>query len=114
MELQVKEPLPEEMDFAKQFAKATGDFGFLSRNDLDLIALTVRLHKAAGGTLRDKPIALSAASEFQTAAFDWAPSRAAKEEVDESITGAKSAAAEAVTEAECADELSAKFADVSV
>eukprot|EP00449_Zooxanthella_nutricula_P013161 CAMPEP_0198497256 /NCGR_PEP_ID=MMETSP1462-20131121/6294_1 /TAXON_ID=1333877 /ORGANISM="Brandtodinium nutriculum, Strain RCC3387" /LENGTH=101 /DNA_ID=CAMNT_0044226117 /DNA_START=32 /DNA_END=334 /DNA_ORIENTATION=+ len=45
-ELKVREPLPQDLAFVKQFAKATGDFGFLSQNDMDLIALTVQLHRA--------------------------------------------------------------------
>lgn len=81
VELKVQEPLPEDLIYTKKFAQATGDFGFLSRNDLDIIALTVRLHKLAGGdALRDKPVALNTASEFQTVAFDWAPSKAEKAE----------------------------------
>merc|ERR1719436_182188 len=51
-ELKVREPLPQDVAFVKQFAKETGDLGTLSRNDISLIALTVNLHRANGGTLR--------------------------------------------------------------
>eukprot|EP00435_Cladocopium_sp_Y103_P042497 s197_g11.t1 len=65
--------VPQKLDiaFAKQFAKATGDLGFLSTNDVDLIALTVRLHREAGLMLKDRPAALSV-GEGQVN-FDWAP-----------------------------------------
>mmetsp|Transcript_14564 Transcript_14564/g.37045 ORF Transcript_14564/g.37045 Transcript_14564/m.37045 type:complete len:540 (+) Transcript_14564:47-1666(+) len=76
-ELQIKEPLPQDRAFVQQFAKATGDFGFLSQNDMDLIALTLRLHREAGGTVRDKPAALTH-EDGGTATFDWAPARADK------------------------------------
>eukprot|EP00927_Polykrikos_kofoidii_P070622 TRINITY_DN67037_c0_g1_i1.p1 TRINITY_DN67037_c0_g1~~TRINITY_DN67037_c0_g1_i1.p1 ORF type:complete len:628 (+),score=111.40 TRINITY_DN67037_c0_g1_i1:56-1939(+) len=55
-EMRVTEPLPQDIAFVRQFAKLTGDLGFLSRNDLDLIALTVRLHRENGGkALRERP-----------------------------------------------------------
>lgn len=98
MELQIKEPLPQDIAFTRQFAKSTGDFGFLSRNDLDLIALTVRLHREAGGPpLREKPAALSTQSEAGTVAFDWGPSTVQKASKDE---GSEAAAAPAVAAAE--------------
>lgn len=125
IELKVQEPLPEDLAYTKQFAKATGDFGFLSRNDLDIISLTVRLHKLAGGTLRDKPEALATASEFRSQAFDWAPGKAAKAE-DLCVGCEEAEGAPADTGAECEaanaigaavdgamEEISAKFADVS-
>ncbi|OLP97214.1 hypothetical protein AK812_SmicGene20456 [Symbiodinium microadriaticum] len=62
--------------FAKQFSKATGDFGFLSTNDLDLIALTVRLHREAHLSLKDRPAALETRSEGRAVPFDWGPQRA--------------------------------------
>lgn len=71
VELKVQEPRPEDIAFAKQFAKATGDLGFLSTNDVDLIALTVRLHREAGLMLKDRPAALSV-GEGQVN-FVWAP-----------------------------------------
>merc|ERR1719277_2919676 len=80
-ELKTREPLPEDIVYAKQFAKATGDLGFLSQNDLDLIALTVSLSREAGLKLRDRPAAL--ASGEGSAAFDWAPRAAAKDKVTE-------------------------------
>jgi len=112
VELKLQEPLPEDMAFTRNFAKATGDFGFLSRNDMDLIALTVRMFKQAGGEVRDRPTALQTLAEFQTAAFDWAPSRAEKAAVnteageEQPVASNKEGAAKA--------ELSEKFADVKV
>lgn len=58
-EIRIREPLPQDIAYAKQFAKATGDLGFLSHNDLDLIALTVTLHRESGGRLRERPAVLS-------------------------------------------------------
>mmetsp|Transcript_22807 Transcript_22807/g.53271 ORF Transcript_22807/g.53271 Transcript_22807/m.53271 type:complete len:514 (+) Transcript_22807:128-1669(+) len=71
------EPAAEEIAYCKQFAKATGDLGTLSHNDMDLIALTVTLHRRAGGpALRTRPAALGEA-DAETAAdfsgFEWAP-----------------------------------------
>mmetsp|Transcript_87215 Transcript_87215/g.244736 ORF Transcript_87215/g.244736 Transcript_87215/m.244736 type:complete len:423 (-) Transcript_87215:97-1365(-) len=74
-EIHVREPLPHDIAFAKQFAKATGDLGFLSQNDLRLIALTVSLQREAGGALRERPEALATGEGH--VAFDWAPNRAA-------------------------------------
>jgi len=51
-ELRVREPLAQDILFTKQFAKATGDLGFLSQNDIELIALTLALHREAGGSER--------------------------------------------------------------
>ncbi|CAE7499443.1 NOB1 [Symbiodinium sp. CCMP2456] len=76
VELKVLEPRPEDIAFAKQFSKATGDFGFLSTNDLDLIALTVRLHREAHLSLKDRPAALETRSEGRAVPFDWGPQRA--------------------------------------
>lgn len=71
MELKVKEPSQQDMLFTKQFAKATGDLGFLSRNDLDLIALTVSLHRESGGTVKQRPAKLEIGEG--SCRFEWAP-----------------------------------------
>eukprot|EP00933_Yihiella_yeosuensis_P068801 TRINITY_DN7478_c3_g1_i1.p1 TRINITY_DN7478_c3_g1~~TRINITY_DN7478_c3_g1_i1.p1 ORF type:complete len:551 (-),score=146.70 TRINITY_DN7478_c3_g1_i1:127-1659(-) len=73
VELKVREPLPADLAYTKQFAKQTGDLGFLSHNDMDLIALTVRLHREKGIALKDRPAALATAKEGSTVSFDWAP-----------------------------------------
>mmetsp|Transcript_30215 Transcript_30215/g.92824 ORF Transcript_30215/g.92824 Transcript_30215/m.92824 type:complete len:498 (+) Transcript_30215:52-1545(+) len=73
-ELRVREAASQDIAFVKQFAKATGDLGFLSQNDIELIALTVGLHREDGGTVRQKPQPL-VASQGQSA-FDWAPGAA--------------------------------------
>lgn len=75
-ELRVREPTAQDILFTKNFAKATGDLGFLSQNDMELIALTVMLHREAGGTVRERPAALE--SGAGTVAFDWAPAHASK------------------------------------
>jgi len=73
-EIRLREPLPQDITFVKQFAKATGDFGFLSQNDMDLIALTVGLHREAGGTVRERPAALL--TEEGRGGFEWSPAPA--------------------------------------
>eukprot|EP00930_Biecheleria_cincta_P098681 TRINITY_DN90330_c0_g1_i1.p1 TRINITY_DN90330_c0_g1~~TRINITY_DN90330_c0_g1_i1.p1 ORF type:complete len:485 (+),score=102.45 TRINITY_DN90330_c0_g1_i1:46-1455(+) len=78
VELKIREPLPEDIAYTKQFAKVTGDLGFLSTNDIDLIALTVRLEREAGGKLRDRPAGLETSSEACSLPFDWAPEKAKK------------------------------------
>merc|ERR1740138_787967 len=70
-ELRVREALSQDIAFTKQFAKATGDLGFLSQNDTELIALTVGLHREAGGTVRERPAALL--TEQVRGAFEWSP-----------------------------------------
>jgi len=72
-ELKVQEPSTEDVMLVKQFAKHTGDLGFLSQNDIELIALTVSLYKRNGGTVRERPAAIR--SEQGHSAFDWAPGR---------------------------------------
>lgn len=74
-QIRVREPLAEDVLYTKQFAKATGDLGFLSHNDMDLIALTVGLHREAGGTLREQPAALShgESSAAASCGHGWAP-----------------------------------------
>lgn len=74
-EIRIREPLPQDLAYAKQFAKATGDLGFLSQNDLSLIALSVTLNREAGGTVRDRPAAM-ATGDGQSTRFEWAPARA--------------------------------------
>ena len=85
VELQVQEPRSEDIAFAKQFAKATGDLGFLSTNDVDLIALTVRLHREAGLTLKDRPAPLGSGQGQVN--FDWAP-QSAKDARQEAVSAA--------------------------
>merc|ERR1719296_652408 len=46
--IKIRNPPTADVAFTKQFAKATGDLGFLSGNDIELIALTVFLHREAG------------------------------------------------------------------
>lgn len=78
-EIRVRDPLPQDIAYTKQFAKATGDLGFLSHNDLDLIALTVGLYRQSGGSLREKPAALSHESrgaEARLPSSTWAPPKA--------------------------------------
>jgi RNA-binding protein NOB1 len=76
-ELRVREPLAQDILFTKQFAKGTGDLGFLSENDIGLIALTVQLHREEGGSVRDKP-SPPGFEQASLPAFDWAPSNASK------------------------------------
>lgn len=71
-ELQTRAPHPQALAFTKAFAKETGDLGFLSHNDVELIALTVTLHREAGGApLRARPAALAKCEEQAT--FEWLP-----------------------------------------
>jgi len=112
MELKLQEPLAEDRAFVQRFAKGTGDFGFLSHNDMDLIALTVRLHKLAGGEVRDRPMQLETAEEFTTMAFDWAPQRADKAPQSDTASVIADAVAGPSKKAGPVD-LTVRFADVS-
>lgn len=73
----MREPLSQDILFTKQFAKATGDLGFLSQNDIELIALTLALHREAGGSVRERPSILQTGEG--SVGFDWAPAAASKE-----------------------------------
>jgi len=73
-ELLTREAPSRDVAFVRQFAKLTGDLGFLSQNDIELIALTVNLHRESGGSVRETPLALETSEG--SAAFDWAPSKA--------------------------------------
>lgn len=77
-EIHIREPLAQDIAYTKQFAKATGDIGFLSQNDIEIIALTVALHREEGGFVRDRPGLLQ--TETGTSGFDWAPAKAAENE----------------------------------
>lgn len=70
-QLNVREPLTQDIAYVKQFAKGTGDLGFLSQNDIELMALTVALHRETGGKLRDRPSAPAVGDG--NSAFEWAP-----------------------------------------
>jgi len=72
VELKIREPKPEDMAYVRRFAKMTGDIGFLSQNDMDLIALTVSIWREERlGPLREKPAILESINT--NAAFEWAP-----------------------------------------
>ncbi|OII74023.1 uncharacterized protein cubi_02825 [Cryptosporidium ubiquitum] len=43
--IQVMEPSEQDCGFVKKFSKETGDFGFLSETDFQVIALTLNYHK---------------------------------------------------------------------
>eukprot|EP00429_Kryptoperidinium_foliaceum_P135099 CAMPEP_0176285394 /NCGR_PEP_ID=MMETSP0121_2-20121125/52346_1 /TAXON_ID=160619 /ORGANISM="Kryptoperidinium foliaceum, Strain CCMP 1326" /LENGTH=195 /DNA_ID=CAMNT_0017625875 /DNA_START=55 /DNA_END=638 /DNA_ORIENTATION=- len=104
IELQIREPLPEDMAYVKQFAKATGDFHVLSMNDMQLIALTVNLHKATGGTLRERPEPLGA-GDGGTVSFDWAPARPDKAvDIHKAPAGAAAEAADGAEAAAAPEE----------
>lgn len=75
-EINVKEPLAQDIAFTKNFAKMTGDLGFLSQNDIELIALTIALHREAGGKVQQRPAQLETLEG--TTGFDWAPAAASK------------------------------------
>mmetsp|Transcript_83149 Transcript_83149/g.144497 ORF Transcript_83149/g.144497 Transcript_83149/m.144497 type:complete len:458 (-) Transcript_83149:36-1409(-) len=91
-EIRVRECLPQDLAFVKQFAKATGDLGFLSQNDMELIGLTVGLNREAGGHVRERP-ARPITDTGSAAAFDWAPAPAPKEPESKSIASMSSAVA---------------------
>lgn len=54
-EIKTREPASCHVAFVKNFAKGTGDLGFLSANDIELIALTVELQREAGLPVRRAP-----------------------------------------------------------
>jgi len=70
-EIKPREPSSADMAFAKNFARETGDIGFLSQNDLELIALTVQMSREDGITIRERPSLLEMAE--QNAGFSWGP-----------------------------------------
>lgn len=122
-ELRSREPSTEDVVFVQNFAKQTGDFGFLSRNDVELIALTLALHREAGGEVRERPVALEAV--VQQAGFEWAPAAADKKpeaQAEEAPARADAAELEATGNApkdastvdrEAAEEPAAKAEDAS-
>ncbi|CAK9089533.1 unnamed protein product [Durusdinium trenchii] len=96
-------PSCEDLGEKSPALTATGDLGFLSTNDLDLIArgpscapenkpkraLTVRLHREAiaGLELKERPAPLSEASGAGRVEFDWAPQSAKKAQAEASEAG---------------------------
>lgn len=98
-EIHVREPLAQDIAYTKQFAKVTGDIGFLSQNDIELIALTVGLHREQGGSVRSRPALLQ--TEEGRSGFEWGPSKAAEGEQGKN---ADTIAASEVTLAHFADE----------
>lgn len=47
-DLKVRLPTPQDIAFVRSFARKTGDLGFLSPNDIELIALTLMLQRETG------------------------------------------------------------------
>eukprot|EP00392_Amoebophrya_sp_AT5.2_P005986 g5996.t1 len=72
-DLQQKQPFKEDLQAVKKFAKETGDNGFLSANDIGLLALAVRLHRESGSQvkLREKPEMAEVSQRHVP--FSWAP-----------------------------------------
>lgn len=78
MELRIREPQSRDIAYVKQFAKLTGDLGTLSQNDIELMALTVGLHRENGGeALRDRP-GTATMSQVESKGYDWAPTPVSK------------------------------------
>ena len=48
VDIQPREPHPKAIAFVRQFAKQTGDLGFLSTADIDVLALTYSLARERG------------------------------------------------------------------
>jgi len=73
MELRIRQPQSRDIAYVKHFAKLTGDLGTLSQNDIELMALTVGLHRESGGVaLRDRPGTVTM-SQVEDKGHDWAP-----------------------------------------
>jgi len=85
-ELKVRQPSKEDFLAVKDFAKKTGDLGFLSTNDMGLIALAVKIYREEGclPELRKTPALFEKTSENflnknsagligRSRAFNWAP-----------------------------------------
>jgi RNA-binding protein NOB1 len=70
--IKVLEPSEEDLLYAVEFAKKTGDFTSLSRTDLRVIALAVRLEKERNGglVLRDEPLPIQQMSTRVTQVKD--------------------------------------------
>lgn len=97
-EIETKEPTPADIAFVKSFAKETGDLGFLSANDIEIMALTYMLQRETGETshLKSKPDIPKI--DASSVAFSWGPSR------DHFKTFAKKADAAAENASEEADD----------
>ncbi|OMJ80758.1 hypothetical protein SteCoe_18916 [Stentor coeruleus] len=54
-EIKTTEPTEEDLAYIIEFSKKTGDFTSLSTTDLQILALTCRLHRENGGTLNTTP-----------------------------------------------------------
>jgi RNA-binding protein NOB1 len=75
VDIKPRDPHPKAIAFVRQFAKQTGDLGFLSPADIDVLALTYTLAKERGVEgLRTEPEPISRAAEpVHDSAFGWAP-----------------------------------------
>jgi len=104
-EIQVKEPLPQDIIFTKNFAKLTGDLGFLSSNDVDLIAVTVRLNREDGGApLRERPAMLAQGAADEAMSNFWAPVKASPSTGSSAVPASSDVAAPAAATEEATPE----------
>lgn len=72
-EITTREPTSADVKFVKSFAKETGDLGFLSANDIEIIALTYMMQRETGEIdhLRNRPD-IPKVDEARVA-FNWGP-----------------------------------------
>eukprot|EP00397_Hematodinium_sp_SG-2012_P036189 GEMP01039037.1.p1 GENE.GEMP01039037.1~~GEMP01039037.1.p1 ORF type:complete len:480 (+),score=104.83 GEMP01039037.1:24-1442(+) len=74
-ELKVKQPTAQDVAFVRAFAKKTGDLGFLSQNDIDVIALTVMLQRESGEVAHLRTSPRLTAVDKAPQQFAWVPEK---------------------------------------
>jgi RNA-binding protein NOB1 len=116
VEITPKEPHPKAIAFIKQFAKQTGDVGFLSPPDIDVLALTYTLAKERGmAGLKDAPEPVKHAdAALPDSAFTWAPDKNGDDGEGGWVDAANLNRMSSVAEAEPAIRLACATADYSV
>lgn len=73
VDIETRAPMPEALNFIKRFAKETGDLGFLSQNDMELMALAYQLQRETGEHehLRFHPAEMK--KDDNALPFSWGP-----------------------------------------
>lgn len=75
--LKERVPTADSIRFVREFATKTGDGGFLSANDVGILALAVTVARESGVAIRERPVlsAADAAAQERAQAFRWNPEK---------------------------------------